>query len=139
MVGSGYRNKYLVEGNDSRGIDVAVMMKEQTRDGEPIECLKVTSHAGITFDDMKLYDEGIAALGIASNEKVFRRDCLELELKIGNRPLTLYVTHLKSMGGSRNGVDGRTSTLPLRRAEARIIRNLITRRFGKTMRRTRTG
>ena len=37
MVGNGYRQKYLVEGNDSRGIDVAVMMREETRDGQQIE------------------------------------------------------------------------------------------------------
>jgi predicted extracellular nuclease len=130
MVGSGYRQKFLVEGNDSRGIDVAVMLKERTRDGAPIECLKVTSHAGITFDDLHLYNDGIAALGIASTDKVFRRDCLELELRIGTRPLTLFVTHLKSMGGPRNGLDGRTSTAPLRIAEARVVRHLVEQRFG---------
>lgn len=31
MVGNGYLQKYLVEGNDSRGIDVAVVMREETR------------------------------------------------------------------------------------------------------------
>ena len=130
MVGSGYRQKILVEGNDTRGIDVAVMMKETTRDGEPIECVKVTSHAGITFADLALYNEGIAALGISPTDKVFRRDCLELELRIGQRPLTLFVTHLKSMGGPRNGLDGRLSSLPLRVAEATIIRHLVSQRFG---------
>jgi exonuclease III len=34
MVGNGYRQKYLVEGNDSRGIDVAVLMRDETRDGQ---------------------------------------------------------------------------------------------------------
>ncbi len=37
MVGSGYRNKFLVEGNDGRGIDVAVMTREETADGDAIE------------------------------------------------------------------------------------------------------
>lgn len=130
MVGNGYRQKYLVEGNDSRGIDVAVMMRETTRSGEAIECLKVTSHAGLTFDELNVYSEGVAQLGINSSERIFRRDCLELELRIGGKPLTLFVTHLKSMGGPRNGVDGRTSTLPLRTAEAKAIRHVITQRFG---------
>jgi predicted extracellular nuclease len=131
MVGNGYRQKMLIEGNDSRGIDVAVMMRETTRDGEVIECVRATSHAAITFDDLGLYNEGIAALGIGSKEKVFRRDCLELELKVGARPLTLFVTHLKSMGGARNGVDGRTATMPVRIAEAKAIRHIITQRFGE--------
>lgn len=130
MVGNGYRQKYLVEGNDSRGIDVAVMMRETTRSGEAIECLKVTSHAGLTFDELNVYSEGVAQLGINSSERIFRRDCLELELRIGGKPLTLFVTHLKSMGGPRNGVDGRTSTLPLRTAEAKAIRHVISQRFG---------
>ena len=131
MVGSGYRQKYLIEGNDSRGIDVAVMMKETTRDGEPIECMKVTSHAQTTFEDMNLYNDGIAALGMTAQDKVFRRDCLEVELRIGGRPLTLFITHLKSMGGARNGLDGRTSTAPLRIAEAKVVRHLVNQRFGE--------
>jgi predicted extracellular nuclease len=131
MVGNGYKQKFLVEGNDSRGIDVAVMMRETTRDGEPIECVRVTSHAAITFEDLGLFNEGIEALGNGPKEKIFRRDCLELELKIGERPLTLFVTHLKSMGGGRNGVDGRTATMPVRIAEAKAIRHIITQRFGE--------
>lgn len=131
MVGSGYRQKFIVEGNDSRGIDVAVMMKEETRDGQPIECLKVTSHAGLTFEELDLYSDGLALLGIKPNEKIFRRDCLEVELRIGGRPLTLFVTHLKSMGGPRNGMDGRLATLPVRLAEAKAIRHIINQRFGE--------
>jgi predicted extracellular nuclease len=131
MVGNGYRQKFLVEGNDSRGIDVAVMMRETTRDGQPIECVRVTSHAGITFDDLGLFNDDIAAQGIGPKEKIFRRDCLELELKIGGRPLTLFVTHLKSMGGARNGVDGRTATMPVRVAEAKAIRHIINKKFGE--------
>src|SRR5690606_41119543 len=36
MIGSGYREKYLSPGNDGRGIDVAVMTRRETTDGEPI-------------------------------------------------------------------------------------------------------
>jgi predicted extracellular nuclease len=131
MVGSGYRQKFMVEGNDSRGIDVAIMMKEQTRDGQPIECLRVTSHAGLTFEELDLFSEGVALLGIKPNDKIFRRDCLEVELRIGERPLTIFITHLKSMGGPRNGMDGRLATFPLRAAEAKAIRHIIDERFGK--------
>lgn len=62
MIGNGYKQKYLVEGNDTRGIDVAVMMRERTKSGEAIECLKVTSHAGLTFDEINGYSEGVAKL-----------------------------------------------------------------------------
>src|SRR3954467_14958361 len=37
MIGAGYREKYTTTGNDGRGIDVAVMVREQTRHGQTIE------------------------------------------------------------------------------------------------------
>jgi predicted extracellular nuclease len=44
--------------------------------------------------------------------------------------LTLFVVHLKSMGGARNGLDGRTASLPVRQAETRAIRHIIEEKFG---------
>lgn len=131
MVGNGYRQKILIEGNDTRGIDVAVMMRETTKDGVPIECVSVKSHAAITFEQFGLHNEALADIGIDPNERVFRRDCLELELKIGGQPLTLFVTHLKAMGGARDGVNGRTYTMPVRIAEAHAIARIIKDRFGE--------
>jgi predicted extracellular nuclease len=130
MVGSGYRQKYLVEGNDSRGIDVAVMMREETRDGQPIELKGITSHAMVTYRDFGLFNDDLAALGHHLDDKIFKRDCLELDLRIGGVPLALYVVHLKSMGNPREGLDGRQSTMPLRRAETLAIRRIIENRFG---------
>jgi predicted extracellular nuclease len=131
MVGNGYRQKYLVEGNDSRGIDVAVMMREQTRDGQSIELKEITSHAMVTYGDFGLFTDELAALGFHLHDKIFKRDCLELDLRIGGVPLTLYVVHLKSMGGPRDGVDGRQATMPLRRAETLAVRRIIEDRFGR--------
>lgn len=129
MMGEGYRNKYLAEGNDSRGIDVAIMMREMTRDGEPIEFVGVRSHAGATFDSMGLY-----APDLATTEKpqdhIFRRDCLEVDIKVGGRPLTIYAVHFKSMNSPRDQTDGRIATMPLRTAEARAVRKIIEQRFG---------
>ncbi|HEX5933826.1 MAG TPA: endonuclease/exonuclease/phosphatase family protein [Pseudorhizobium sp.] len=129
MVGHGYLQKYLVEGNDSRGIDVAVLMREKTRDGQPIELVDIRSHAMSTYDDLDLFNEDLA---VTANryDKIFKRDCLELDIRIGGRPLTLYVVHFKSMGGARDGADGRLSTMPVRRAEAAAVRRIIERRFG---------
>ncbi len=132
MVGNGYRQKFLVEGNDSRGIDVAVLMREETRDGQRIECLNVVSHAGLTYEDLDLLDEAIAA-GNRPLDRVFKRDCLELNLRIGGRPITLFVVHFKSMGPARDGLDGRTATMPVRIAEARAVRRIIERRFAGHM------
>ncbi|MDO9418747.1 endonuclease/exonuclease/phosphatase family protein [Pararhizobium sp.] len=130
MVGNGYRQKFLIEGNDSRGIDVAVLMREQTRDGEKIECLEVKSHASVTYGELGLFDTSISVTNTI-NDKVFRRDCLELELRIGGKPFVLYVVHFKSMGPARDGLDGRLATMPVRKAEAAAVRQIIETRFGK--------
>lgn len=129
MVGEGYRHKYMVEGNDSRGIDVAVLMREQTRYGEPIEFVSMTSHAHVTYDDFGIYDPQLALVGITTNERIFKRDCLEIDIRIAGKPLTLFVCHFKSMGSPRNGLDGRTSTMPVRIAEAKAVRRIITDKF----------
>jgi endonuclease/exonuclease/phosphatase family metal-dependent hydrolase len=130
MVGNGYRQKFLVEGNDSRGIDVAVLMREETRDGQKIELKEIKSHAMATYRGFNLFDDQLARTN-QIDDKIFKRDCLELDITIGGVPLTLYVVHFKSMDGPRvDGVDSRHSTMPIRRAEARAVRHIIEERFG---------
>ncbi|NTS31708.1 endonuclease/exonuclease/phosphatase family protein [Phyllobacterium sp. BT25] len=129
MVGEGYRHKYMVEGNDSRGIDVAVLLRDQTRYGEPIEFVSMTSHAHVTYDDFGLYDPQLGLVGITANERIFKRDCLEIDVRIAGKPLSLFVCHFKSMGSPRNGLDGRTSTMPVRLAEAKAVRRIISDKF----------
>lgn len=129
MVGSGYRQKYLVEGNDSRGIDVAVLMREETRHGEKIELNDVRSHAALTYHDLGLYTEALGP-GLRPEDRIFKRDCLELDLRIGGRALRLYVVHFKSMTGGRGDVDGRSATMPVREAEVRAVRHIIENQFG---------
>ena len=131
MVGEGYRNKYTSTGNDMRGIDVAVMMREETRHGQPIEFVRMTSHAHVTYEAFGLDTPELAALGNQPNERVFRRDCLEIDVTVGGRPLTIYSVHFKSMGSPRNGLSGRESTMPVRIAEAKAVRRIIEDRFGK--------
>ena len=131
MVGRGYRNKYLIEGNDGRGIDVAVMTRDETATGEPIEFIDMKSHAALTFSDFHLHSPDLAELGLEPNDRIFKRDCLEIDFKIGGKRLSLFVLHLKSMSNGRDGVDGRTWTMPIRLAEARAAKMLIERKFGE--------
>jgi predicted extracellular nuclease len=130
MVGNGYLQKYLIEGNDTRGIDIAVLMREKTRHGETIELVDIRSHAMLTYQDLDLFDETLAAAMVKPHDKVFKRDCLELDIRIGGRPLTLYVVHFKSMGNARESGDGRLGTMAVRMAEARAVRRIIEQRFG---------
>jgi predicted extracellular nuclease len=131
MVGDGYRQKYLIEGNDTRGIDVAIMMREVTRDGEKIEFVALKSHAALTFAELGLHNPALEAINIQANERIFRRDCLELDVLIGGKPLTLFVSHFKSKGGKRVGPDGQGDTLPVRVAEAKAVRHVIEQKFDK--------
>ncbi|MEM9330562.1 MAG: endonuclease/exonuclease/phosphatase family protein [Pseudomonadota bacterium] len=131
MVGRGYRHKYLIEGNDRRGIDVAVMMRDETATGEKIEFLSMQSHAQATFADFGIHNNGLEALGLSENERIFKRDCLEIDLKVGGKHLSLFVVHFKSMSSGRDGIDGRTWTMPIREAEANAVRLIIENKFGK--------
>ena len=131
MVGQGYRRRYLVEGNDTRGIDVALMTRDETADGQKIEVTSVESHAGLTYSKAGLMNKELRELGLEGTDKVFRRDCLEVDLKIGGHKLTLFIVHFKSMGSGGNGTDGRTYTMPIRIAEAEATRQIIEAKFGE--------
>lgn len=131
MTGRGYRQKFLIDGNDSRGIDVAVMAQERTASGEEIAFVRATSHAKLTYEDLGIYNSALEEVGEKKHEKVFRRDCLEIDFKIGGRPLTLYVSHFKSMGTYKRDMVGRDYTMPVRQAEAAGVRKIIERRFGE--------
>ncbi|TIW77025.1 MAG: endonuclease, partial [Mesorhizobium sp.] len=102
-----------------------------TMQGQPIEFVRMTSHAYVTFERFGLFTPELAALGHVASDRIFRRDCLEVDLTVGGVPLTLYLVHFKSMGSPRNGLDGREATMPLRMAEAQAVRRIIEERFGK--------
>ncbi|WP_159586541.1 endonuclease/exonuclease/phosphatase family protein [Chelativorans xinjiangense] len=130
MIGRGYQDKHSSTGNDTRGIDLAVMMRRETAHGEPIEFERTTSHAHLTYQDFGLFTPDLEALGLAPHERIFRRDCLEVDVRVGGKPLTLYIVHFKAMTPPRNGKDGREASMPVRIAEAAAVRRIIEERFG---------
>jgi len=130
MIGAGYREKYTTPGNDGRGIDVAIMVRAETRHGQAIEFVRMQSYAHLTYAEAGVYTPELEALGEQPHERVFRRDCLELDLRIDGKPITIYTVHFKSMGSPRNGMDGREATMPIRIAEAAAVRGIIENRFG---------
>lgn len=109
-----YGWRRLLEGNDPRGIDVAVMANRS---------ITVTSNAAVTFDEFGLFNQQLRDYGLSEGDRIFRRDCLEVELKVDGTPLTLFVCHFKSMS------DGRDKTMPVRVAEAAAVCEIIQRRF----------
>lgn len=109
--GAEFEERVLLEGNDSRGIDVGLLSR--------LPVIHYRSHARETYGTL-----GIAPPhGSSVNDYAFRRDCLEADLVKDGRVLTLFVCHFKSMYG------GRHKTRAIRQAEARAVRLIIERRF----------
>lgn len=101
----------LIEGNDRRGIDVGLLSR--------LEVVHQKSHAATSFADLGIRPPE----GVHENERVFRRDCLEVDVAKDGQILTLYVCHFKSMHG------GREKSWKVRDGEARGVRALIEARF----------
>ena len=101
----------LFEGNDRRGIDIGLLSR--------LDVTRKVSHADASFAKL-----GIAPPeGVHPNERVFRRDCLEVDVIKEGETLTLYICHFKSMHG------GRDESRKIRDGEARGVRALIEARF----------
>ncbi len=95
----GYNEVVLLEGNDHRGIDVAILSRF------PVG--PVTSHRHLAFPD----GEG--------KPMSFRRDLLRARIEPpGVQPFDMFVVHLKSKGGVPE------ASLPIRLGEARAIRRI---------------
>ncbi|MFO1169417.1 MAG: endonuclease/exonuclease/phosphatase family protein [Hyphomicrobiaceae bacterium] len=114
--------RQVIEGNDGRGIDVGFLSKRPVR---------FSSHANRTFaelgvwsHELETYREFIGGKerALAKSGKLFRRDCLEVDLE--GADLTIFVCHLKSMSQAR------AKTQALRQAEALGVRRLVEARFG---------
>jgi len=91
-----------VDGNDPRKIDVAVISKL------PIVHIRSYQH---------LMDS------VSKTAPLFSRDCLEVDIDVDGRPLTLFVNHFKSMMG------GRKNTSARRKRQAKEVVKLVKERF----------
>lgn len=120
-----YGHFTLLDGNDRRNIDIGFAAR---RDLVKPPQVAVRSYKGMSFADAEAFSPEIAAFGIEPRDKVFARDCLAVELDFGDRRLTLFGCHLKSMNNGRD--DGRQATLPIRRAEALAVKKIVKDWFG---------
>ena len=109
--GAEYDERVLLEGNDSRGIDVGLLSR--------LPVIHYRSHARETYGTLNLRPPN----GLSVNDYAFRRDCLEADIVKDGRVLTLFVCHFKSMYG------GRRKTRAIRQAEALAVRRIVERRF----------
>lgn len=110
ILGRKYPHCMLIEGNDERGIDVAILSKH------PIASLR--SNAATVDVAEKPRRDG-------TTPRLFNRDCLEavIELPGGRGPLAVLVAHLKSKRGTAE-MELDTDRKRIRQSEeiARIVR-----------------
>ena len=105
----GYQHVVLTEGNDKRGIDVAVLSR--------LPVGPVTSYRHLTFPD-------------ANGEAMyFRRDFLQVRIEPEKgKPFDVFAVHLKSKYGGESGD-------VIRLGEARMVRKLLDRFLKKDLQR----
>jgi predicted extracellular nuclease len=101
-----YTFSMLVDGNDPRQIDLAVLSRF------PLVGTRSYQH---------LRD---------GNSALFSRDCLEVDVQVNGQILTLFVNHLKSMLDKNNPSQGRKNTRPKRVKQAAEVKKIVEARFG---------
>jgi endonuclease/exonuclease/phosphatase family metal-dependent hydrolase len=101
-----YTFAMLVDGNDPRQIDVAVLSRF------PLVATRSYQHLrdGTSF--------------------IFSRDCLEVDVQADGKTLTLFVNHFKSMLDKNNPSQGRKTTRAKRVKQAAEVKKIVQARFG---------
>ena len=107
-----YQHSVLIEGNDGRHIDVAVMSRF------PLE--RIVTHQALRWDELHVDKPKIVE---STRDRIFKRDCLEVHVQAGEKVLPVFVCHFKSMNPERE------KTRPWREAEALAVRRIVERRF----------
>lgn len=95
-----YKYKVMIDGNDPRLIDVAILSK-------------------IPLDHIQTHQ-----FRRSGNSYVFSRDCLEVTFTVNGKPLTLFVNHFKSM------LEGREESMPRRVIQAKEVVRILKEKYG---------
>ncbi len=97
-----YKHKILIDAYDPRHIDVALASRY------PIKHIRTYR----------------ADRNAKNTAFLFSRDCLEVDIEVGKKMLTVYINHFKSMIG------GRSSTYDRRKEQADRVAEIIKKRWG---------
>lgn len=103
-----YTFSMLVDGNDPRQIDVAVLSR--------FPLVATRSHQHLR--------DGRSTL--------FSRDCLEVDVQVNGKILTLFINHFKSMLDKSNPSQGRKNTRAKRVKQAAEVKKIVGARFGSS-------
>ena len=102
----GYTHSMLVDANDPRHIDVALLSR--------FPIVAVRSH-----QELK-----------SGSQPLFSRDCLEVDVLVNGSRLVVFVNHFKSMLDKKHPAQGRKNTRAKRVTQAAEVKKLVQARFG---------
>lgn len=92
FLGDYFDRMLCIDGNDPRGIDVGLLIKK----GSPVEVLEVRTHIDDPEKGKTIVRQSIANFGYKVAGAIFSRDCLEVDLRVNGKVLTLLANHLKA-------------------------------------------
>lgn len=105
-----YPHMALIDGNDRRRIDVAVISK--------LPIPHIRTHQHLRTESSKAY--------------IFSRDCLEVDVQLpGGGIVTIFANHFKSMMDKSDPSNGRRNTRARRERQSEEVMKLTTARFGE--------
>eukprot|EP01061_Rhynchopus_euleeides_P013820 TRINITY_DN23_c0_g1_i4.p1 TRINITY_DN23_c0_g1~~TRINITY_DN23_c0_g1_i4.p1 ORF type:complete len:2139 (+),score=1003.49 TRINITY_DN23_c0_g1_i4:111-6527(+) len=121
-LGEMYKYRMLVQGNDMRGINVAIMSRY------PFAAVNSARFAATEDADGVKADLLFAESGVSHAHRVFSRDCLIVKVTpFGKETMTLYINHFKSMSG------GRERTRAKRQLQCERVAAMLERDHGTTI------
>ena len=94
-----------IDGNDLRGIDVGLLIKKERTD---IEIVNIRTHVEDAEKGKSVVRHSIGGKGYLVTGAIFSRDCLEVDLAVGGKTLTLLINHCKSQDGRKASDTKRT-------------------------------
>jgi len=105
-----------IDGNDLRGIDIGLLINRERTD---IEIVNIRTHVEDAEEGKTVIRHAIPNKGYLVTGAIFSRDCLEVDLAVGGKTLTLLINHFKAQ-------DGRKASDTRRTEQAQRVAELVT-------------
>ena len=92
FLGQYFDRMLSIDGNDPRGIDVGLLLRR----GCKAEILEVRTHIDDPEPRQRITRRSVANFGYLVRGALFSRDCLEVDIRLQGKVLTLLANHLKA-------------------------------------------
>lgn len=86
----------LIDGNDPRGIDVGLLIRK----GLDAKVVNLRTHIDEPDKNKTIKRTAFLNLGYMVSGAIFSRDCLEADIAVGGKILTLLINHFKAQDGT---------------------------------------